>query len=625
MPEASATNPVRRVNRLRWINRRPVRVLGCFLAVWIASIFGGSFREGALIWMAGGVLLAYVLLAPRRSWPLYLTAGVLAHLAALPFMSTPLLIKLLFVPHDPIEVLLAASLLRRRSAQLPEFTRLSYLWHFTLYALIVSPLIVSFAYAAIAGHVSQLPHFGNVGSLFASDSIGLLVVTPACVAVFLGRLRKTPRFRHVWPYMLSVVAVCILIFGQARFPLNFLLLPLLVIVLLRLGLGWACLATLAATAIGAWCTLSRYGPFAAVRQGSAFPPGIHFQLFIVSVIVVLYSVSVVLEELRNTERRLQRTANLHRVVAENSRDVILHIDSDGRHIISAPERFWGGWTRREVGTSTFDELLHPEDRGHLAEVFRELRAGKDGDLVECRVRNKEGGYVWLESSMRCVRDPITRAPSGILATIREITERKRAEEHLREAYRTVEALAVTDPLTDLANRRRFDESLAKEWRRALREKHLLSLVLIDVDSFKAYNDMYGHRSGDDCLKEIAHAVGAGAARPADLAARIGGDEFALLLPSTHEDGAMRIAQKIAEALRARAIVHGGSPTGLVSVSIGCGTLIPQPGQTSTFLFDLADEALYSAKGSGRNKICTRTTPRAAGQTGALQPAPKSAR
>jgi diguanylate cyclase (GGDEF)-like protein len=188
----------------------------------------------------------------------------------------------------------------------------------------------------------------------------------------------------------------------------------------------------------------------------------------------------------------------------------------------------------------------------------------------------------------------------------------------------VEALAVTDALTDLANRRRFDEVLAKEWRRALRDRKPLSLLLIDVDSFKAYNDMYGHRSGDDCLKEIAYAVGAGATRPGDLACRIGGDEFALLLPSTGEEGARLIGHKVAETVRHRALAHEGSPTGHVTVSVGCGTLLPQSGQTSAFLHDLADEALYAAKGSGRNKVCSRVFSAAPGQASVVRASPEKA-
>jgi diguanylate cyclase (GGDEF)-like protein len=187
---------------------------------------------------------------------------------------------------------------------------------------------------------------------------------------------------------------------------------------------------------------------------------------------------------------------------------------------------------------------------------------------------------------------------------RDVTDRIIAEKQLKEAYRAVEVLAVTDALTGLANRRQFDRCLTTEWRRAMRGRNPLSLLLIDADLFKSYNDNYGHLRGDSCLKQIAAAAQGVVTRSGDVVARFGGEEFAVILPDTLKDGAVAVADAIAEALRAHKLVHKGSPAGIMTVSIGCATLIPQLGQNSASLVELADRALYKAKGAGRNRVCT---------------------
>ena len=185
---------------------------------------------------------------------------------------------------------------------------------------------------------------------------------------------------------------------------------------------------------------------------------------------------------------------------------------------------------------------------------------------------------------------------------RDITERKRAEQQLQEAYRAVEALAVTDPLTGLANRRQFDQCLAAEWRRSLRERSPLSMLLMDVDLFKSYNDTYGHVRGDSCLKQIAEAAQDVVTRPGDIVARFGGEEFAVVLPNTDNSGAMQVADAVCDAVRNRNLHHTGSPYEKITISVGCATILPNLGRNSITLVELADSALYQAKRSGRNRV-----------------------
>ncbi len=175
---------------------------------------------------------------------------------------------------------------------------------------------------------------------------------------------------------------------------------------------------------------------------------------------------------------------------------------------------------------------------------------------------------------------------------------------LEESNQELARLSRLDGLTGLPNRRVFDETLAHEWRRLARERLTLSVVMLDVDFFKKYNDAHGHVSGDQCLRSVASAIGRCARRPADLSARYGGEEFAIVLPNTHADGARHVAERICLAVESLALPHDGRGDGsrVVTVSLGVGCVVPVAGEPSTSLVELADADLYEAKRSGRNRV-----------------------
>lgn len=193
---------------------------------------------------------------------------------------------------------------------------------------------------------------------------------------------------------------------------------------------------------------------------------------------------------------------------------------------------------------------------------------------------------------------------------REIDRREARErellamsQELALANEQLERLSLTDPLTGLANRRRLDRTLASEWSRALRNNTPLTLLLIDVDHFKRFNDTYGHQEGDRCLTIVAEVLRATVNRGADLAARYGGEEFAILLPDTDAAGGRAIGAKLLEALAARAIPHGTSSVGpIVSVSVGIASSIPDADTAESALIERADRALYRAKEVGRARV-----------------------
>ena len=185
---------------------------------------------------------------------------------------------------------------------------------------------------------------------------------------------------------------------------------------------------------------------------------------------------------------------------------------------------------------------------------------------------------------------------------REMKRRAMAERALAAAADELQHLARTDALTGLPNRRAFDAGLAREWRRAIRMGEPISLMMLDADHFKAFNDRHGHQRGDEVLRTIAACLQRTTRRPGDLPTRYGGEEFAVVLPNTDEAGALKLAELIRAAVEALDIRHPDSPVGRVTVSVGVGTLSPLVGWDSALLLRVADAALYGAKRQGRNRV-----------------------
>jgi diguanylate cyclase (GGDEF)-like protein len=178
---------------------------------------------------------------------------------------------------------------------------------------------------------------------------------------------------------------------------------------------------------------------------------------------------------------------------------------------------------------------------------------------------------------------------------------EQVEADLRNAKEALKLIATHDSLTGLGNRRLFEGALDIEFSRGARQSSSLSLIMLDIDYFKRYNDAYGHVAGDHCLAEVARAVKGCCHRKADLAVRYGGEEFAVLLPDTDIHGAMVIAEQIRRSVMDKNIIHSGSPSGFVTVSLGCYSFVPTGRDSMEVFIERADAALYQAKHSGRNR------------------------
>ena len=297
------------------------------------------------------------------------------------------------------------------------------------------------------------------------------------------------------------------------------------------------------------------------------------------------------------QKELAVSEGLHRLLTENASDMIVRYSPEFRRLYVSPAcRDLLGYEPEELLGKDPRELMHPTDRDAMEQsLFGRLLAGNATARASFRAMRRDGSYVWLETSCRRLEDG-----SGFVAVMRDVSERKALEARLEEANGRLRVLAREDGLTRLANRRRFDEALGAEYRRAMRVGSPLAVVMLDMDCFKAFNDTYGHPNGDACLQALAGVLNGRCRRPADLPARYGGEEFVLLLPNTDAAGALAVAECVRAAVRALAIPHAGSEHGFATV--GVAALVPDRPQGPAALVEAADAALYDAKRAGRNTV-----------------------
>lgn len=304
------------------------------------------------------------------------------------------------------------------------------------------------------------------------------------------------------------------------------------------------------------------------------------------------------------EEALRWKTTFLEALVKSNHDGILVIDSQGRMLMEN-QRTADIWKIPEDAVTERQRMAHFKSMAKEPELLREkIIYHKDhpDESMRTEIELKIGTIVDTSSSPVIGEDG---KRYGRIWTFRDITE-------LKHYWDMLVDLSTTDGLTGLANRRRFDEFLEREWRRSVREESALSLIFMDIDFFKEYNDHYGHLAGDDCLRHVAGVLGRLVQRPGDLVARYGGEEFACILPGTDQQGAAELADKIMKSINGFNLPHVASRAAShVTLSFGVAAMVPERGQSPSELIRLADHLLYSAKKEGRNRVnCWRQRTRA---------------
>jgi diguanylate cyclase (GGDEF)-like protein len=459
-------------------------MLLCTVSSWGGLLIARAPASADILWPANGILLAVLLVLPRRFWTAYLTGSVVSSLLVHKILGFTISFSLIFTGANAVEILVAALWLTPQHRQRPDLTDLKTLGKLLLYGVVLAPL-VSALWVEMCLFIWFRPaELLAMSNFVFGDALGIAIMVPLTLAVNrseLASIFSSAKRLETGCILTGIALLSAVVFAQNGLPIVFPLFPLLLLMIFRLGSSGSAIGIFLMCVPAAYFTSQGRGPFALHEIGST-----------------------------------QKTMQIHSIF-----------------------------------------------------------------LLQC----------FLVVSL------VT-----IYSVAAALAQRDRLEQELTVAYQEADIKAGMDHVTGLANRRAFDKRLALEWRRAIRENVGLSLMMIDVDQFKLYNDHYGHPAGDACLKAVGDILLNSPLRATDLAARYGGEEFAIILPRAGSKGAFLMADRIRQSVADQCFPHLAYQPGIVTISIGVATVHPEPGLNEALLIELADQALYLAKRDGRNQV-----------------------
>lgn len=574
------------------------------LTAWAGIELTHEVYRVSAIWIPNAVIFGVASARQQREWPAILLLGFLATTAGNLAFGDDALTALFLAACNAIEIAAALLLMRWWLAPSLGMSKMQMVY-FLLYCVCLAPLISGIFSASYISSTENVPFLPVYVTWVAAHGLGMAIFAPVVRTMQDGSFADLFTRENGKGTLISlalVAAVTLYVFWQSTYPFLFLIIPALFTTAFHRGFAGSALAIALTAAIAAAFTLAGRGPFMLIDGAGLGERLLVAQLFLAVSFLTIFTFVVEMSEREKLEAKLRESESLYRLLADNASDIVLRVSMGGRFIFVSPsvtEHL--GWKPSDLVGKFAQDILHPEDGTHIADAVGLLQSGGDKATIAYRVRSKAGTYLWMEGSISLLRDTKNGEARGFVAQMRDISKRKLAERERDEAHRQLEKLATLDGLTGLANRRHFNEVLEREWRRTQREGQALSLLLLDVDHFKLYNDLYGHQMGDSCLQKVGRLLSEFARRPGDLAARYGGEEFAVILPNTSRSAALQLASSICGAISEEKIDHRGNASGVVTVSIGVAEA-HLDGETIEALIHAADTALYKAKAEGRNRV-----------------------
>lgn len=309
--------------------------------------------------------------------------------------------------------------------------------------------------------------------------------------------------------------------------------------------------------------------------------------------------------MNNTPTDLDEQSSVYKTLLESTKAIPWKIDWKTMQFAYIGPQIESllGWTPESWATvEDWVTRMHPEDQAWVPNFcVSQSESGIDHE-ADYQALHKDGHYVWIRDVVHVVRNAQGDV-EALIGFMFDISERKKTEQELTALQKKLEEYSFKDGLTGIANRRMFDNVLDDAWYQALRNSQPLSVILLDIDHFKQYNDLHGHLEGDDCLKRIAALLEGTIKRSRDFVARFGGEEFVVILPETDAESAVKIGQRLQDQLFREQLPHAAPDASKwVTVSMGIGTLTPTRDDAPRDFLNLIDQRLYDAKKAGRNKI-----------------------
>lgn len=564
---------------------------------WLSVTFSRGPGELSAVWFGNGILVGWLLSRPTALWPFYIVGGFAADLVARLLSGSPPLLAVLIAGANVVEVLIVATTVRRRVPDIGDpkhwLTLGGIATGSTLAACAMSGLLAASVNALLAGG-----EFG-AGYLtwYAAHVVGMVICATTTLVIHREGRRLIVAPGRGWSFVFTAVLITAVSVGvfSVRYPILFLVYPPLLWAAFRFRFPGVALGIVLLTLIGTIATAVGKGPITLIEGMGTSGHIALLQLYIAGACVMTIPVALVMAERKRLNASIRDSEVRYRMLADYSHDVIVRLRPDGERLYVSPSsRDILGWAPAEMLGMRW-ELIHPDDRAVQKQIMEEVIAAGESRTAIYRVQHKDGHFVWIEAVTRPI--PSTDGDGmDIIYTGRDISRRVAAEAALEESRRELERMARVDALTDLANRRQFEERLELALLRQQRQGSALALMYLDVDHFKHINDTWGHAAGDVVLRVFAdrlvHCV-----RATDLVARLGGDEFVVLVEDASlPDAAEVIARKLLTEMRHSIDIDSTALMATTSIGIAHAKA---PTDAATLL-STADAALYEAKQAGRN-------------------------